>query len=239
MCSPQDPRRLASSPEKQHDNHVLWCGAFHQSNRAKKSRAFYPRSMQNRTFSRILGVLLYCLSVSDGQSEIHQDVDVLLHAYEITDAERSLLNKLPPEVVALLTERLNAVEAAQPTEARLFGLLHAKIEQFIDVLPQSEIEAAISALERKCADARTPYREFRQKKLVSVRSLYRKRLDRTAPRNTLMPIQKAATPEIPDSGTPVATNWRFSSEFAMPLSVIAILISAMLALGWLHLRKKH
>jgi len=232
-------KRLASSLEKQGDIRVLGCGALHHPNRTKKSRVFYPRNMQNRTFSRILGVLLYCLSVSDSQSKIHHDVEVLLHAYEITDAERSLLNKLPPEVVVLLTQRLNAVEAAEPTEARLFGLLHAKLEQFIDVLPQSEIEAAISALERKSADARTPYREFRQKNLVSVRTLYRKRLDMTAPRNALMPIQKAAAPEIPDSGTPVATSWRFSSESAMPLSVSAILISAMLALGWLHLRKKH
>jgi hypothetical protein len=177
--------------------------------------------------------------VSDSQSEIHHDVEVLLHAYEITDAERSLLNKLPPEVVALLTERLNAVEAAQPTEARLFGLLHAKIEQFIDVLPQSEIEAAISALERKSADARTPYREFRQKNLASVRTLYRRRLDRGTSSNALIPIPKAVAPKITDSGTPVATNWRFNSESTMPLSVIAILISAMLALGWLHLRKEH
>lgn len=76
---------------------------------AAQSRVFYPRSMQNRTFSRIFGVLLYCLSVSEGKSEIHQEVEVLLHAYEITDAERSLLNKLPPEVVVLLTQRLNAV----------------------------------------------------------------------------------------------------------------------------------
>jgi hypothetical protein len=232
-------KRLASSLEKQGDIRVLGCGALHHPNRTKKSRVFYPRSMQNRTFSRILGVLLYCLSVSDSQSEIHHDVEVLLHAYEITDAERSLLNKLPPEVVALLTERLNAVEAAQPTEARLFGLLHAKIEQFIDVLPQSEIEAAISALERKSADARTPYREFRQKNLASVRTLYRRRLDRGTSSNALIPIPKAVAPKITDSGTPVATNWRFNSESTMPLSVIAILISAMLALGWLHLRKEH